>query len=534
MINKILINAGALKKAISPDFLLKDVQNDLIAEGATVEGFKTEDGLVIMSISGNIDEETIEAVFDEYKVNVDDFIITEEEYIPDYDEVETEVFDNKNNKNGNAVNEKKKDGCCPKKKGPYSGNLINLAEACAGVDQRKPKVSLNDVIDDMSGKTVNESRASMAIQKARSESKKNFLIQNLGEKKYEMIRESLEAGKTSLYEKVKVNQKPICEYSLDELCAIREKTDKKISGLAEDSEDYKKFSRLKEILEDEISYRKSLEILQEDDAPQGFEFKNLDPNKSGDESDEKKEDKKEDEKKDEEKKEAKNESEDATDDEKKDGENDEKADDEQNPDEDEEVEIGSIVITLASKDAAEDLGQDLADAGVPEEAYEIVSADEDEEESDEDEEKSDEDEEKSDEEKAEEESPKESAKSNGSNAVNEDDNDTDADADNNDDVAVDDGNNNEDDEEKSEDGSYKLILKDTDYIEQLSDVLQNIWGMEQSEFEELIGGEIVKQDSDDEEEKSDEDEDGDEEKKKDDEETSDEMDFDPEEIFKDL
>ena len=41
------------------------------------------------------------------------------------------------------------------------------------------------------------------------------------------------------------------------------------------------------------------------------------------------------------------------------------------------------MITLASKDAAEDLGQDLADAGVPEEAYEIVSADEDEEKSDE-------------------------------------------------------------------------------------------------------------------------------------------------------
>ena len=91
----------------------------------------------------------------------------------------------------------------------------------------------------------------------------------------------------------------------------------------------------------------------------------------------------------------------------------------------------------------------------------------------------------------------------------------------------------EDDEEET--GSYKLILTDTDYAPQMSDVLQDIWGLTKEEFEEMIGGEIVA--ADDDEDSSD-----DKEKKDDSEDKSDKSsdeddsleDFDPDEIFKDL
>ena len=36
----------------------------------------------------------------------------------------------------------------------------------------------------------------------------------------------------------------------------------------------------------------------------------------------------------------------------------------------------------------------------------------------------------------------------------------------------------------------------TDYVEQLGDVLQNVYGIEPEEFQEMIGGEIVKDDDD--------------------------------------
>ena len=80
-----------------------------------------------------------------------------------------------------------------------------------------------------------------------------------------------------------------------------------------------------------------------------------------------------------------------------------------------------------------------------------------------------------------------------------------------------------------------MILTDTDYAPQMSDVLQDIWGLTKEEFEEMIGGEIVA--ADDDEDSSD-----DKEKKDDSEDKSDKSsdeddsleDFDPDEIFKDL
>ena len=51
-------------------------------------------------------------------------------------------------------------------------------------------------------------------------------------------------------------------------------------------------------------------------------------------------------------------------------------------------------------------------------------------------------------------------------------------------------------EEKEAEGSVKLILVDTDYTDKLQAVLKNIYGIEEDEFEEMIGGEIVDEDED--------------------------------------
>ena len=528
-VNSLKIDVSALKPALAAGVRVEDIKKDLLDEGAIVRGYRDGD-TVVMVVDGDIDVETVESVFDEYGVNLDDYVIDDnaldipayddvddDAEIPAYDEVEdVEVFDNADCAGDDCeINEKKGD-CCPKKK----VNMISLSEVFHG-SRKSHKKTLDEVIDHMSGKSVSASVAEAAIAKARLGAKVQMIRENLGEERFARISKALNEGKDSAYENTKINGKAVSEYKLEELEALKKKCDEKLKKLTEcgskDTDECKKLKKLAEILEDEISYRKAKDVAESN----GLELKSLNPNDVAkvDEADDDAEDKTDD------SEEKKDDSEEKADEENNDDEE-KKDDDNDNPDEDEEVEISSIIVTLASKDAAEDLKQDLVDAGVPEDVIEIEPVEGENEESDEEGEKSGEEKnEESDEEKADEENPEESVKHRG-NSLNEADDDENADdAEGDEDAEGSDDNDSEDSDETPE-GAHKLILTDTDYVNELSDVLENIWGMEHSEFEELIGGEVVAaDDSEDGEDNGDEESDA---------EDADDMDFDPDEIFKDL
>lgn len=516
------INISELKANVDPSVKVETIKADLKVEGAHVAGYRDEDGTIVMVISGDIDIETIEDVFDEdAQVDFNEFVIDDIELI-DADTVE--VFDNKNVKNSmkKSLYEKKK-GCCPP--APKKKNvMISLAEAFHGKKVSKKKVSLDNVIDSMAGHKLTESAAINALKKAKTEASDYYLMEKLGKDKYKLIVESLEADKTSIHGNVKVNGKKIEEYTTDELVGLLEKVNRQINiikekvGTSLNETDTAKLNKeletkkkIQNILDEEISFREALKAIKEDDNDSNLDFKDLNP--------------------------------DTVDNDKKDGkskEDDDKDDDDKNPDEDEEVEIGNIIITLDSKKSAEELKNDLIDAGIPEDVIEIEPVEDNDE--DEDEEKSDDSEDKESkeysEEDSEDETPNESVKVKAGKRINEDDSeesdeDEEKDEDKSDDEDSEDEDSEDDDEEET--GSYKLILTDTDYAPQMSDVLQDIWGLSKEEFEEMIGGEIVA--ADDDEDSSD-----DKEKKDDNEDKSDDSsdeddsleDFDPDEIFKDL
>ena len=522
------INISELKANIDPSVKVETIKADLKAEGAHVAGYRDEDGTLVMVISGDIDIETIEAVFDEdAQVDFNEFVIDDIELI---DSETVEVFDNKNVKNSmkNSISEKKKDCCppAPKKKSV----MISLAEAFQGKKVSGKKVTLDNVIDSMAGHKLTESAAINALNKAKNEASDYYLMEKLGKDKYKLIVESLEADKTSIHGNVKVNGKKIEEYTTDELVGLLEKVSRQISTLEEKvgtslnetdtaklNKELETKKKIQNILDEEISFREALKVVKEDDNS-NLDFKDLNPDTV--DNDKKDDESKEDEEKSDEEKDLK----------------DEDKDDDKNPDEDEEVEIGNIIITLDSKKSAEELKNDLIDAGIPEDVIEIEPVEDNDE--DEDEENSDDSEDKENkedsEENSEDETPNESVKVRAGKKINEDDSEeSDEDEEKDEDKSEDEDSEDEDDEEEA--GSYKLILTDTDYAPQMSDVLQDIWGLTKEEFEEMIGGEIVA--ADDDEDSSD-----DKEKKDDSEDKSDDSsdeddsleDFDPDEIFKDL
>ena len=519
------INISELKANVDPSVKVETIKADLKAEGAHVSGYRDEDGTLVMVISGDIDIETIEAVFDEdAQVDFNEFVIDDIELI-DADTVE--VFDNKNIKNSmkKSLSEKKKDCCppAPKKKSV----MISLAEAFQRKKVSEKKVTLDNVIDSMAGHKLTESAAINALNKAKNEASDYYLMEKLGKDKYKLILESLEADKTSIHGNVKVNGKKIEEYTTDELVGLLEKVNRQINTLEEKvgmslnetdtaklNKELETKKKIQNILDEEISFREALKAIKEDDNS-NLDFKDLNPDTV--DNDKKEDESKEDKDKSDEEKDSK----------------DEDKDDDKNPDEDEEVEIGNIIITLDSKKSAEELKNDLIDAGIPEDVIEIESVEDNDEEKDE--EKSDDSEDKESkedsEENAEDETPNESVKVKAGKKINEDDSEESDEE--KDEEKSEDEDSEEDDEEES--GSYKLILTDTDYAPQMSDVLQDIWGLTKEEFEEMIGGEIVA--ADDDEDSSD-----DKEKKDDSEDKSDDSsdeddsfeDFDPDEIFKDL
>ena len=137
------INISELKANVDPSVKVETIKADLKAEGAHVAGYRDEDGTLVMVISGDIDIETIEAVFDEdAQVDFNEFVIDDIELI-DADTVE--VFDNKNVKNSmkNSLSEKKKD-CCPPAPKKKSGSMKAYSKFAA-VKDSAPVVTAEDV-----------------------------------------------------------------------------------------------------------------------------------------------------------------------------------------------------------------------------------------------------------------------------------------------------------------------------------------------------------------------------------------------------
>ena len=545
----IKINVSALKNDVGVNVSIDQVRDDLISMGAKVTGDKELDGTLVMYIDGDIEYSDIETCFDEINVDVDDYIIEDDtddlvnecdlgeaDELGECDKYPTYESALEKFKNNKKLNEKKKD-CCPKKKvnenktaneqkSRFRGNAIPLSEALNG-DYKKitKKHTLNDIIDSMTGRTEQRKINQKAIQKAMNESKTAELSEQLGQEKSQKIIDAIKNGRKTMYEKVSINKKAMVDYTVEELTAICEKLEGQIATLKEKNEglneadgakiqnQISKKEHLIEMIHDEIDFRNALQEANDEDLF-GDAFPNMNPNAENKDG--------EDEKKDDEKPEDSEE---------------EKKDDEDNPDEDKKVEIGSIVITLDSKEHAEDLKTDLLDASVPEEAIEISPAKEEDEEDSE--------EEKKDEENTEENSEKqeESVKTNGK-KLNEDDEESNAeDASANDTEKTDDdaeGGEDENKEDDSEpDGAYTLTLVDTNYAEKLQDVFNDVYGITPEEFSDMIGGDIVGTTEDEngesEEDKSDEDNkdaEGDDNVEKKDGDDVEELD--PDDIFKDL
>ena len=556
---EIIVNISALKED-NEGVSINAVKSDLVEFGAIVRGAKDVDGDTLMLINGDITVEDVENAFINIGVNVNDYIVEED------DLTITQTFEKKNvtvKKNQTAVNEKK-GSCCPPKKAngekkvkkEYKGDLVNLSEALHGTHKRgvKPELKLNQIIDAIAGCHIDESISARAIEKAKQNNKRAYLQEKLGAEVYNAVLESLENG-TTVHANKKINGKAVCEYSTDELKGLMEKASKQIEALekklglneADDAELTKKIAHFKDavkMIDEEISFREAKELLSEGD---GIEFKNINPNVSDD--DKKKE------KKDEEatvEGDGSDEVSDEDDAESKDDKESEDGDDkeEQNPDEDEEVELASIIITLATKDDAEDLKADFIEAGIPEDAIELEEvADDDEEDDTEGESEGESTEETDTEESSDEtadeteggETTEESVQFKGVKPLNEDDEDNADDAETTEDDSTEDtteGDETKDDEESEDEEAekaWKVILVNTDYAKEAKDVLVDMWGMTEEEFNDMIGGDIVDDEDNAEDDGSDESSDNDDDSTKSDDENGesedDDDDFDPNDIF---
>ena len=540
---EIIVNISALKED-NEGVSINAVKSDLVEFGAIVRGAKDVDGDTLMLINGDITVEDVENAFINIGVNVNDYIVEED------DLTITQTFEKKNvavKKNQTAVNEKK-GGCCPPKKAnvekkvkkEYKGDLVNLSEALHGTHKRgvKPELKLNQIIDAIAGCHIDESISARAIEKAKQNNKRAYLQEKLGAEVYNAVLESLENG-TTVHANKKINGKAVCEYSIDELKGLMEKASKQIEALekklglneADDAELTKKIAHFKDavkMIDEEISFREAKELLSEGD---GIEFKNINPNVSDD-------DKKKEEKKDEEATVEGDGSDEVSD------EDDADDKEEQNPDEDEEVELASIIITLATKDDAEDLKADFIEAGIPEDAIELEEVADDDDEEDETEDgdsKEETDTEDASKETEGDKATEESVQFKGVKPLNEDDDDNADDAETTEDDSTEDttkdGETEDDGDSEDEEAekAWKVILVNTDYAKEAKDVLVDMWGMTEEEFNDMIGGDIVDDEDNTEDDSSDESSDNDDDSTKSDDENGesedDDDDFDPNDIF---
>ena len=442
---------------------------------------------------------------------------SDDEFDECMEDSEFECYESLNNRklrNRRRLLEKKK-GCCPSKKGK---KLVNLSEA---LKMRKAGLTTRDIVRSAKKPYLNESIISNAINKAKAEprnDKKMKLImkkkeimqlkESLGTEKFNMICEAMKSGKKTLYSKKTINGKNITEYSAKELLELLNTVKKQHTNLMKSYKSLNESAtkstkrelrtaienkeRLMLILDEELTYRltfkklnKSKAINEDEENP--LEPLSVDPT-DGDSKDDN----------------ADTESGDDTD---------------ETPDNDEEVELSRVVITVANQDAADELKQSLVDAGVPDDAIEFEDDDEtdDSEDSDDtDSEADDNSDENTDTDDTADETPNESLHYNKFKKLLEDDDpESDTADDSTDDNATDGDNSdassddNSDDSSDSEDKPIKVVLTNTDYVNDLADVLNNEYGISKEEFEEMIGGQIVddSDSSDDSDDSSDSDDD---------------------------
>lgn len=440
-----------------------------------------------------------------------------------------ESLNNRKLRNRRRLLEKKK-GCCPPKKGK---KLVNLSEA---LKMRKAGLTTRDIVRSAKKPYLNESIISNAINKAKAEprnDKKMKLImkkkeimqlkESLGTEKFNMICDAMKSGKKTLYSKKTINGKNITEYSAKELLELLNTVKKQHTNLMKSYKSLNESAtkstkrelrtaienkeRLMLILDEELTYRLTFKKLNKSKAINEDEENPLEPlsvdptdGDNADDSSDSADDNAE------------------TSDDNTDTESGEDTD--ETPDNDEEVELSRVVITVANQDAADELKQSLVDAGVPDDAIEFEDDDETDGSEDADTDESDTDDnsdENTDAEDTTDETPNESLHYNKFKKLLEDDDpendatDDSADADNAD---GDDSDANADsvdseDSSDSEDKPIKVVLTNTDYVNDLADVLNNEYGISKEEFEDMIGGQIVddSDSSDDSDESSDSDDD---------------------------
>ena len=456
---------------------------------------------------------------------------SDDEFDECMEDSEFECYESLNNRklrNRRRLLEKKK-GCCPPKKGK---KLVNLSEA---LKMRKAGLTTRDIVRSAKKPYLNESIISNAINKAKTEprnDKKMKLImkkkeimqlkESLGAEKFNMICEAMKSGKKTLYSKKTINGKNITEYSAKELLELLNTIKKQHTNLMKS---YKSLyesatkstkkelrtaienkERLMLILDEELTYRltfkklnKSKAINEDEENP--LEPLSVDPT-DGDDKDDSSD--------------SADNNADTTDD---NTDNESGEDTDETPDNDEEVELSRVVITVANQDAADELKQSLVDAGVPDDAIEFETDDETDDSEDSDDTDSEADEnsdENTDTDDTADETPNESLHYNKFKKLLEDDDPESDKADDSTDDNAKDGedsdensDDNSDDSSDSEDKPIKVVLTNTDYVNDLADVLNNEYGISKEEFEEMIGGQIVddSDDSDDSDESSDSDDD---------------------------
>lgn len=454
---------------------------------------------------------------------------SDDEFDECMEDSEFECYESLNNRklrNRRRLLEKKK-GCCPPKKGK---KLVNLSEA---LKMRKAGLTTRDIVRSAKKPYLNESIISNAINKAKTEprnDKKMKLImkkkeimqlkESLGSEKFNMICDAMKSGKKTLYSKKTINGKNITEYSAKELLELLNTVKKQHTNLMKSYKSLNESAtkstkrelrtaienkeRLMLILDEELTYRltfkklnKSKAINEDEENP--LEPLSVDPT-DGDNADDSSD--------------SADDSSDSADD---NADTESGEDTDETPDNDEEVELSRVVITVANQDAADELKQSLVDAGVPDDAIEFETDDEadDSEDTDDSADADNADtEESTDADTDTDETPNESLHYNKFKKLLEDEDSTadaaddSADADNAD---GDDSDANADsadseDSSDSEEKPIKVVLTNTDYVNDLADVLNNEYGISKEEFEEMIGGQIV-DDSDDSDSSDDSDDD---------------------------
>lgn len=478
-----------------------------------------------------IDDVEDDIYSDEYESSDDDYSDDDELNDASFDECmedeEFECYESERRafKRRRAMNEKK-NGCCPPKK----GRMLNLSES---LKMMKNGVTIKDIVRSAKQVSLNESVINDAINKAKNEQPKKDINEKratlaalkkaLGDDKFNTIVKALKEGKKTLYTKKSINGKNITEYSSKELLVIlnmvkeqRETLVKSYKSLNESAtrstkkelrDAIENKERLMDLLDEELTYRltvkkmlKEQEAVNEDDA-NPLEPLSVDPNDSGDSTEG-----------DSEETPAEGETNDT--DAAAEGDSEETTED---PEEDEEVELSRVVITVANQEAADELKDAMVNAGIPEDAIEFETEGDEEAEGDSEDGDADAESEEStddaegDSEESTEETPAESNESIHYNKFKKllEDEETDASAE---ETPAEDGAETEGDAEGSEEsakgdseatGEVKVVLTNTDYINDLADVLNNEYGITKEEFEEMIGGTIVDEESSDDAEDSD-------------------------------